>query len=105
MKSKSNKRKLACVLGTFNLGEITTMKTGDDGTFRYNEPGVTIVREAAKSDQSVIPILSDGKDVFVLLAYWVNRADMQCKVWSPGIDQNLTTMLPVLTLVCNTYSY
>ena len=36
--------------------------------------------EAAKSGQNVICILSDDTDVFVLLAYWVNRADLQCKV-------------------------
>ena len=47
---------------------------------------MTIVLEAAKSGQSVIPILSDGKDVFVLLAYWVNRADMQCNVQMESWD-------------------
>ena len=35
---------------------------------------------AAKSGQNVICILRDDTDVFVLLAYWVNRADLQCKV-------------------------
>ena len=41
---------------------------------------VTIVLEATKSDQSVIRVLSDDIDVLVLLAYWLNRADMHCKV-------------------------
>ena len=36
--------------------------------------------EANKSSQNVICILRDDTDVFVLLAYWVNRADLQCKV-------------------------
>ena len=36
--------------------------------------------EAAKSGQKVICILSDDTDVFVLLAYWVNWTDLQCKV-------------------------
>ena len=36
--------------------------------------------EAAKYGQNLICILSDDTDVFVLLAYWVNRADMQCQV-------------------------
>ena len=36
--------------------------------------------EAAKSGQNVICILRDDTDVFVLLAYSVNRADVQCKV-------------------------
>ena len=33
MKSKSNKQKLASVIGTFNLTELTSVKT-DDGRFR-----------------------------------------------------------------------
>ena len=36
--------------------------------------------EAAKSGQNVIYILRDDTDVFVLLAYWANRAALQCKV-------------------------
>ena len=40
-------------------------------------------------------ILSDDTDVFVLLLYWVNRADMQCKVqmerWDGSVlDTNAT---------------
>ena len=36
--------------------------------------------EAAESGQNVICILRNDTDVFVLLAYWVNQADLQCKV-------------------------
>ena len=36
--------------------------------------------EAAKPGQNGICILSDDTDLFVLLACWVNRADLQCKV-------------------------
>ena len=36
--------------------------------------------EAAKSGQNVICIPSDDTDVYVLLAYWVNRAALQCMV-------------------------
>ena len=42
--------------------------------------------ETAKSGQNVICILMDDTDVFVLLAYWVNRADLQCKVQMEGWD-------------------
>ena len=40
-------------------------------------------------------ILSDDTDVFVLLLYWMNRADMQCKVqiehWDCSVlDTNAT---------------
>ena len=36
--------------------------------------------EAAKSGQNVICILRYATDMFVLLAYWVNQAALQCKV-------------------------
>ena len=42
MESKSNKRKLASVIGTFNLVEITSVKT-DDGRFRLDKVDMTIV--------------------------------------------------------------
>ena len=42
MKSKSNERKLASVIGTFNLAEITSVKT-DDGRFRLDESDMAIV--------------------------------------------------------------
>ena len=52
MKSKSHKRKFASVLCTFDLDENITSETGAYCIF----------------------------DVFALLAYWVNRADLKCKV-------------------------
>ena len=42
--------------------------------------------EAAKSSQNVICILRDGTDVFVLLAFWVNRADWLSAVCDCGIS-------------------
>ena len=83
MKSKSNKRKLAGVLGTFDLGENVIMDTADDGTFCHDEADVTMISfvlEEAKPGQSVIRVLSDDTDVFILLVYWVNRAALRCKV-------------------------
>ena len=38
--------KLSRMLGTFNLGEITTVETGYNGAFCHDEAGVTIVLEA-----------------------------------------------------------
>ena len=52
MKSKYNKRKHASVLVAFNLGEITTLKTGDNGTFCHDEAGMTIVLE----EQSLVSL-------------------------------------------------
>ena len=42
MKSKSYKRKLTIVIGTFNFAEITSVKT-DDGSFGLDEGDMTIV--------------------------------------------------------------
>ena len=43
---------------------------------------VSYVLEAAKNGKRVIRMLSDDTDVFVLLVYWVYKADveLQCKV-------------------------
>ena len=85
------------------LAEITTVKTGDDSTFRHD---VTIVPDAAKSGQIVICILNDDTYVFVLLVYLVNWADMYSARYrsSSGMDQYLTPMPPLLTLVRNACS-
>ena len=53
------------------LGQNTTEETGDD----CNEADLTVasfVLETAKSGESVVRILSNDADMFVLLAYWVN---------------------------------
>ena len=42
MNGKSNKQKLASVIGTFYLAEITSVKT-DGGRFRLDEDDKTIV--------------------------------------------------------------
>ena len=42
MKSKSNEQKFASVIGTFNLAEITSVKT-DGGIFHLHEADFTIV--------------------------------------------------------------
>ena len=44
MKTKSKKRKLASVfICTFNLGERTTVKVCDDGSFQHDEADLTMV--------------------------------------------------------------
>ena len=60
MKSESGKRKLGSVLGTFNLGENSSVKTGDDCNCFHDVADVTMVSfvlEAAKSSQSVVHII------------------------------------------------
>ena len=46
---------------------------------------ISYVNEAAHSGKSVIRVLSDDTDVFVLLVYWVCRKDLQCK-WTETME-------------------
>lgn len=83
LKSKNNKRRLASVLCTFNVGDNVMMESQEDGVFGHDEADITMISyvlEAANYGKGVIRVLSDDTDVFVLLVYWVYRADLQCKV-------------------------
>ena len=89
LKSKSNKQRLASVLCSFSMGDTETMETRGDGAFSHDEADVTMVSyviQAASHGKSVIHVLSDDTDVFVLLVYWVHQAGQQCmgKVESAG---------------------
>ena len=97
MKSKFNKRKPGSVYGTFNIGENTIAETEEYCNYFNDEADVTMVffvMDAAKSGQSVICILSDDTEVFVLV-YWVDLSNLQCKVqiacWNISVfDTNAT---------------
>jgi hypothetical protein len=83
MKSKSNKKRLAGVLGTFNLGDNATMETKDDGAYDHDEADITMVSyvlESARNGKKVIRVLSDDTDVFILLVYWIYREHLESKV-------------------------
>ena len=83
LKSKNNKRRLACVLGTFDVEEDVTMDSPDNSAYGHDEADITMISyvlESANNGKGVIRVLSDDTDVFVLLVYWVHRADLQCKV-------------------------
>ena len=83
MKSKNNKRKLASVLSTFTVGDMTTTESRDNSTFDHDEAYITMISyaiKAAKYGKDVIRVLSDDTDVFVLLVYWVYREEMTSKV-------------------------
>ena len=41
MKSKNNKRKLASVLSTFTVGDMTTTESRDDSAFDHDERTLT----------------------------------------------------------------
>ena len=54
------------------LGNTITMETQDDGAFNHDEADVTMISyvlQAANHCKSVIRVLSDDTDVFVLLVY------------------------------------
>ena len=83
MKSKNNKRKLARVLSTFTVRDMTTTESRDDSAFDHDEADITMisyVNEAAKCGNDVMRVLSDDTGVFVLLVYWVYREEMTSKV-------------------------
>ena len=83
MKSKNNKRKLASVLSTFTVGDMTTTESRDNSAFDHDEADITMISyviEAAKCGKDVIRVLSDDTDVFVLLVYWLYREEMASKV-------------------------
>ena len=98
MKSKNNKRKLASILSTFTVGDMTTTESRDDSAFDYDEADITMISyviETAKCRKDVIRVLSDDTDVFVLLVYWVYREEMtsnvQMKRWDGTVlDINAT---------------
>ena len=66
MKSKNNKRKLASVLSTFTVGDMTTTESRDDSAFDHDEADITMISyviEAAKCGKDVIRVLSDDTDI------------------------------------------
>ena len=86
------------------------METQDDGAFRQDEADVTMISyvlQAANHGRSVIRVLSDDTDVFVLLVYWVRQASLKCKVqmerWDGtvlDINSTCTDLGPKCLLTC-----
>ena len=111
LKSKNNNQKPASVLCTSTVEDNFTMDTQNDSAFGHDEADMTMISfvlEAAKHGKDAICVLSDSKDVFVLLMYWVYRAELQCKIqieWWDGtvLDINATCYdlaLQTLQLLC-----
>ncbi len=46
MKSKNNNRKLASVLSTFTVGDMTTTESRDDSAFDHDEADITMISYA-----------------------------------------------------------
>jgi hypothetical protein len=83
MRSKSNKKRLVSVLGSFGFGENVTVETNEDAAFGHDEADVTMISYvlvAASCGTEVIRVLSDDTDVFDLLVFWVFRRKLECKI-------------------------
>jgi hypothetical protein len=80
LKSKKNdKRNLASVLCTCDEGQDVTMDTSQDGVYGHDEADITMVSYifvASNSGQRIVCVLSNDTDVFLLLVYWVYRAEL-----------------------------
>ena len=84
MRNKHNKRSLSKVLASFDMGNNVTVECQDDGGFGHEEADVTMVAYMLQVAEysKVVRILSDDTDVFVLLVYWVWKAQLytSCRV-------------------------
>ena len=100
LKNKINKRCLARLLSTFDLGSDVSVESHNDGIFLHEEADVTIISylfQAADAGRGVVRIISDDSDVFVLLVYWTwhyglrDRLSVQMEKWDGVVlDINAT---------------
>ena len=83
MKSKANKKALARVLSTFNLGNNVTMVGREESICSHDEADITIISyllEAVKNGKNSVRLIRDNTNVFVLLIYWVWRLQITARV-------------------------
>ena len=80
LKSKRNKKRLAHVLSTFNVGENVTMDSLNNSVFEHDEADVTMISYVLEAANHVIQVVSDDTDVFILLVHWVYKASILSKV-------------------------
>ncbi len=74
LKNKHNKLELSRILSTIDMDADMSIDSRYNGGFEHEEADVTMIAhllQAAESGQSVIRILTDDTDVFVLLVHWV----------------------------------
>ena len=99
MKNGDNKRQLSRLLCTFDLGRNVHMIGRADSSVTHDEADITIIsymiRAAAAAGASVIRILCDDSDVFILAVYWMWKKQVKCHVqfekWDHTVlDVNVT---------------
>ena len=72
LKNKHNRLDLSRILSTLDMDADMSIDSRYNGGFKHDEADVTIIaylRQAAEGGESVIGILTDDTDVFVLLVY------------------------------------
>ena len=101
LKNKHNKLELSCILSTLDMDADMSIDSRYNGGFEHDEADVTMIAyllQAAESGKSVIRILTDDTDVFVLLICWVWKMQLHSAVlmerWNGVvIDINATCLL------------
>ena len=100
LKNKHNKIQLSRFLSTFDMGAAVTIDTQDIAVFGHEEADVTTISyvlQAVGEGNSVVPVLCDDNDVFVLIVFWmwknqlVDKCQMQMERWDGAVlDINQT---------------
>ena len=87
LKNKHNKLELSRILSTLDMDADMSIDSRYNGGFEHEEADVTMIvhlLQAAKSVKSVIRILTDDTDIFVLLVYWVWKMQLHSAVQIDG---------------------
>ena len=101
LKNKHNKLELSRILSTLDMDADMSIDSPYNGGFEHEEADVTMIvytLKSAENGKSVIRILTDDTDVFVLLVYWVWKMQLHSAVqmerWNGVvIDINATCLL------------
>ena len=83
LKNKHNKLELSRILSTLDMDADMPIDSRYNGGFEHDEADVTMIAyllQAAESGKSVIRILTDDTDIFVLLICWVWKMQLHSAV-------------------------
>ena len=83
LENKHNKLELSRILSTLDMDADMSIDSRYNGGFEHEEAEVTMIAyllQAAESGKSVIRILTDDTDFFVLLVYWVWKMQLHSAV-------------------------
>ena len=107
MKNKDNKRELAQLLCTYDLGYNIHLVSRAKSIAQHDEADITLISymlHAAERGARTICILSDDTDVFVLLVYWCWKCSVKSRVqmlkWD-GVVLNINATVSKLGDKCS----